>query len=51
MLQAVASLMIAIITAIMLLDSSIMLPENIYSTVITYDHHLQLSKYCSGTGH
>ncbi len=44
MLQAVASLMIAIMTAIML-------PENIYSTVITYDHHLQLSKYWFGTGH
>ncbi len=51
MLQAVVSLTIAIMTAIMLLESSIMLPENIYSTVITYDHHLQLPKYCYGTGH
>jgi hypothetical protein len=34
-----ASLLIVILMTIMLLELSIMLLENIYSTCITYDHH------------
>jgi hypothetical protein len=35
----------------MILDVSFMLMENIYSTGVTYNRHLKVSKYCYSTGH
>jgi hypothetical protein len=48
MLQAVTTPMIVILTTVEVL---FMFLENIYSTGVTYDHHLRSPKYFCHTGY
>ncbi len=48
MLKMVSSPTIVILTAP---EVSFMLPENVYSTGVSYDLHLRLSKYFYSIGH
>jgi len=48
MLHLVASLTISILTMV---EVSFMFLESIYSTGVSQDHHLQLSKYSYSAGH